>query len=319
MIALIASALLGLYIFLPDFLFNRFAAPYVRLKKLERSKIEDIAAGVTVALIPFLFTLVLTKFSWFFGHWPWPIDEPASAKATDYRIVLSGLYSDSYFNAHYSEFWNSLSHVRVHQARFLFWNYVFLAIEIAFVVATTIFFGSLHRYWIYRITIGKSLLRRASHWHVLLTPFLFPWRQKPRVMVDVFTTDNHLYDGEVADFFVDAKGELSGLLLKQFRRFRRAHFEADRQRDPTVKSSAYWTSIPGANFVIPYDKVANINIRYVFATDALVQSVRTVLADLNVKASEVGFVLMPYHPKSPVPAVPEPGKPSPPQGDSLSK
>ncbi|MFI5089482.1 MAG: hypothetical protein ACHP7P_05450 [Terriglobales bacterium] len=151
---------------------------------------------------------------------------------------------------------------------------------------------------------GNTILRRASQWYVLFKAFMFPRALKPKVMVDVLTTDKHLYDGEIADYFVDGSGNLSELLLKGFRRFRFAEFEEARKADKKVKSADYWTVIPGANLLIPYDKVANINIRYVFTEKALSDRAKAVLADLKVPSGEISFIVTHTeddHPESSLP------------------
>lgn len=125
MIALIASALLGLYVFLPDFLFRRFLSQYVELKKNQRTRFEDVVAGLAVAFVPLVTTFVFTHFVSFCGHWPFPINEPLSEKLTDYKVVFSAAYSDAYFNAHQVEFWKAAKHTWTHQVRFLIWNYCF--------------------------------------------------------------------------------------------------------------------------------------------------------------------------------------------------
>jgi len=56
-IALIASALLGLYVFVPYILFHRLCSLFLRLKKFQRTKTDEIVFGVVVAGLPFLLTL----------------------------------------------------------------------------------------------------------------------------------------------------------------------------------------------------------------------------------------------------------------------
>lgn len=286
MLAIIASALLGLYVLFPSFLFARLTAQFVELKKNQRSRFEEIVAGLTVAAIPFVITLFASRISWFAGHWPFPIDEAVADKYSDYRIVFSAAYSDNYFNANQKQFWAAAHHVWSHHLRFLIWNYVFLFGEIWTVRQATKNYGSWRKYWIYRKLYGDTVLRQSSQWYVLFRAFMFPYNRKPRVMLDVLTTDNHLYDGELADYFVDSSGNLSELLLKGFRRFRFAEFEEARKAAGNdrkgVRSAEYWTTIPGANFLIPYDKVANINIRYVFSESTLTDGAQLLLRELKL-------------------------------------
>ena len=70
MLALVVSALLGLYLFLPDSIFDRFAFPDVRLKKYKKTTIEDVFSGVLTAGIPFVAAILLSRENWFIGHYP---------------------------------------------------------------------------------------------------------------------------------------------------------------------------------------------------------------------------------------------------------
>lgn len=187
------------------------------------------------------------------------------------------------------QFWTAWPSVYANQLRFLFWNYILLFGEISTVVLATEFYGIASRFWLYRFIFGRTILRRVSQWQVLLTTFIFPRNRKPRIMVDVLTKQDHLYDGEVADFFLDAEGVLTGLLLKDFRRFRFQHFEDDRRKNNPLKKEDYWSPIPGANFVIPYENIANINIRYVFPTNVVLRDIQSLLRELDVHDLDVSF------------------------------
>src|SRR5437016_2023746 len=123
MIALAISALLGLYLFIPDFLFDRFGYRYVQLKKTQRKAPEDIFAGFVAAVLPFAFAWILLTNSWYAGHYPFFVDEPVASKYADYRTLFSAFISDSYFHDHQTEFWVSLRHIFRHQVRFLCWFY----------------------------------------------------------------------------------------------------------------------------------------------------------------------------------------------------
>jgi hypothetical protein len=59
MIALIASALLGLYVFVPYIVFHRAFSLFVRLRKAQRTKADEIVSGVILAGVSFIVTLLL--------------------------------------------------------------------------------------------------------------------------------------------------------------------------------------------------------------------------------------------------------------------
>src|SRR5256886_10774704 len=67
MIALIASALLGLYVFVPYIFFHRASSLFIRLKKFQRTKTEEVVAGGIVAGLPFAATFLLLSFGWICG------------------------------------------------------------------------------------------------------------------------------------------------------------------------------------------------------------------------------------------------------------
>src|ERR1035441_2524659 len=229
MIALIASALLGLYVFLPVFIFDKAAEPFVRLKRHERSKTEEIVVGILVAGIPFIFALFLSHHCHFFGHYPLPMaDSVAVLKIDDYKTVFNSLYSEHYFENHIDQFWVSFGRAFQHQLRFFVWNYFFLFIEIASVSLVTWQFGRFYKWRIFRETVGRFLLKRVSEWGPLFSSFVFHPADKRHVEVDLMTSDNHLYRGTIENHFLGKDGELRGLLLKDAKRFRYSHLEADR-------------------------------------------------------------------------------------------
>jgi hypothetical protein len=228
-LAIIVSILLGLYVFLPEFFFKKLAFNFRTVTKTQQNRFQEIISGAVVALFPFVITFFLSRYIHFFGHWPFFSGQSIAEKYADYRLLISSVQSDAFFRENNTATWLAASHLAVHQLRFLSWMYFFLIIEIVCVVLLTYYFGSLSRYAIYRWTFGRIFLGRASHWEVLLTGFAFPRRSRPKIIVDAMTADDHLYAGTVADFFLKADGELSGLLLKDFKRFRFHKLEEDRK------------------------------------------------------------------------------------------
>jgi hypothetical protein len=163
--------------------------------------------------------------------------------------------------------------------------YCALAIEIACVVLLTHFFGSLCKYALYRRTFGSFVLGRASNWEVLLTGFAFPRGSRPQVEVDAMTTDGHLYAGTVADFSLNADGELSGLLLTDCKRYRFQHLEDDRKAGLKPNPKNYWTDIPGAKLYLFAERISSLNIRYETSELELLEDVKRLLEKLNLDQS----------------------------------
>jgi len=281
MIALLASALLGFYILLPEFLFKKIAFNFRVVTKTPRVRFEEIVSGVEVSLLPFICALFASKIFWFVGHWPFPLEESVAAKYSDYKVAVTALCSDQYFREHYDAAWLAIDHVRQFQCRFLVWMYCALTVEIACVVVLTYFFGSLSKNEFYRKTFGKFVLGRASNWDILLTGFAFPRGSRPQIEVDAMTTDGHLYAGTVADFSLKADGELSGLLLTECKRYRFQHLEDDRRAGLNPDPKKYWTEIPGAKLYLFAERISNLNIRYETPQRELLQDVRRLLQTLN--------------------------------------
>jgi len=270
MIALAASALLGLYVLVPVYLFERAAQSFIRLKRHQRTRIEEFGAGILVSGIPFVATCLL--------FW-----NRQNAWA-DYKIVVNGLYSEHYFDANTDAFWNSLKAVSHHQEWFLLWNYLFLITEIAIVVLCVRQFGRLNQYAIFKNTVGKFLLKRVSEWEPLLTPFVFPPSEKRRVEVDVMVIDGKLYRGTVQEHFLGKDGELSGLLLKDASRFQYSKLEADREAKKHKDLPEYWKKIPGSNLYVSFEKIVTLNLRYELPDDDLFERVREKLRQLGIRA-----------------------------------
>jgi hypothetical protein len=303
MLALIASALLGLYVFLPVALFDKFAAPFVRLKKNQRTRTEEVVAGILVAAIPFFGTWILSSYSWHAGHWPFSLSNTdAVKKAEDYRNAFSGLYSEHYFDQYPSQFWESLRRVLCHQFRFLSWNYAFLSVEILIVLVITSYYGRLNRNLLFRNTVGQLLRRKVSEWTPLLTTFLFDPRENRRVEVDLMAADGHLYRGTVEDHFLDKEGGLRGLLLKEAKRYQYSRLEDDRRNNRVKDLREYWKTIPGANLYVPYDKTVTLNLRYELPDEDLLERLRRALLSAGMRNAIIATTKPEgQRPKPPVP------------------
>jgi hypothetical protein len=265
MIALVASALLGLYIFAPYIIFHRICSFFIRLKKFERSKTDEVVVGIVVAGLPFALTLLLSWSGLIGGSLvPFPIDDTHLQKVVDYRTVFTAAYSEHYFTEHQPESWEALKRVCKRQADFLAWNYAFLLGETSLFIALVSQFGKWKTFKPYAWLASRVLLPTVSEWHVLLTDFNFPPEQERSVEVDVMSKDDILYRGEVLEYFLSANGQLSGLLLHGTERFQYEKLKEDRKsKQPKRNIQEYWRPIAGAgNFYIPAENVASLNIRY---------------------------------------------------------
>ncbi len=197
----------------------------------------------------------------------------------DYQQIFAASYSESEFVRSPARFWIAIRSILSAQEVFvfgLFYPLVF-AESLVFVVLLNKYGTWSGKWRPYDWLVDNVLLRGVSQWHVLLTPFNFPADPERRVAVDILTQEDHLYQGKVADFFINPDGELSGILLDEPRRFDRQRFLRERRRaihpnregniaaDPEkIKPKDYWIDIPGPgrNLFIPAGKILNLNVRY---------------------------------------------------------
>jgi hypothetical protein len=264
MIALIASALLGLYVFVPYIIFQRFCSLFIRLKKSQRTKTDEIVQGVFAAGLPFLLTVVLFWSGSIGGSFvPFPLDDSHLQKVSDYHTVFTAAYGDHYFTDHQAESWEALNRVFKRQADFLAWNYSLLFLEALVFILLVGFYGEWKNNKPYVRFASRVLLPAVSEWHVLLTTFNFPARENRSVEVDVLSKDDILYRGNIIDHFLGVNGELSGLLLSGAHRFQYERLKDDRKSNVVKNKEQYWKPIlGGGNFYLPGDNIASLNIRY---------------------------------------------------------
>jgi hypothetical protein len=276
MIALIASALLGLYVFLPYIFFHRVSSLFIRLKKFQRTKTEEIVAGAIVAGLPFAATLLLFSIGWIGGCCvPYALVDSQGQKVSDYRTVFDAAYSDHYFSDHEQATWDALDRVYKRQTDFLSWNYSFLLIETLAFVLLTKYYWNLKEYGIYSWFAATILLPAVSEWHILLTDFTFPPYEKRSVKADIMSKDDMLYRGDVEQYFLDSAGDLSGLLLKNAQRFQYEKLKEERKSGVAKDTEQYWRVIlGGGNFYLPNSNIASLNIRYTLPSRAYGRALR---------------------------------------------
>jgi hypothetical protein len=295
MIALIASALLGLYVFAPYIFFNRVSSLFIRLKKFQRTKTEEVGAGIIVAGLPFAATLFLFWIGAIGGCCvPFPMVDSPAAKFSDYRVVFDAAYSDHYFTDHEQATWDALDRVYKRQADFLSWNYSFLLLETAGFILLTRYYWKLKDWKVYGWLASGVLLPAVSEWHILLTDFTFPPQENRSVKADIMSKDDILYRGDIAEYFLDSSGELSGLLIKNAERFQYEKLKDDVKKDIHKDTKEYWKEIPGGgNFYLPNSNIASINIRYALPDRAFERAVLDALKKLNMNVSKVNVQRIP--------------------------
>jgi hypothetical protein len=127
---------------------------------------------------------------------------------------------------------------------------------------TTFYFGDLRQFKIVSLFIEKLVMPSVSEWYAMLRPFTFPRLPKRKVMIDVLTTNDKLYQGEVGDYHVDRNSCLTGILMKNARRFDRRGYARDLEEKRAGPTENYWRPIPGHALYMLADKILNLNITY---------------------------------------------------------
>lgn len=306
MIALVTTYFLVFYILIPGVLFRFLTSWFVPLKLFERTRTQEATFAVAVALIPFALALFGVWQLPVMRHYPFEITEGTlSERKQDYQRVASILTSNDASRLLLSNpasgpvsandvNWHAFNRVLRRQARFLAWYFAMIGVE-------GICFGLLaRRYgdWQSRATryrfrlwlIRTFILPNISEWHLLLTGFNWPKKERIVVSVDILQGDGHLYQGRVADYFIDSDGKLTGILLENVNRFDREAYSAARNTLTTeqpISSAAFWKTIPGSRFYIGQSSISNLNVRFVARDQTLISLAEKILDAENTNAYKV--------------------------------
>jgi hypothetical protein len=296
MIALTASLFVLFYLLVPAGIFRFATSLAVPLKKFHKSKAQEFSFAVAACFLPFWLTMSL---AWSVATRPFPTDESAQQRRQAYRTVFSALYSDKVFETTAANYtlWPAVNSVLRRQTRFLSWYYVLVCAEAAGFCWLAGRYGRFRTHRFYNFFAEHLLLPGISEWHVMLTDFATPTDTPREIEVDILSSENVLYQGQVSDYFLNAEGELSGILLSRARRFDRDAYLAHRNADlEAAKASGassiehrfakdkeeYWSTIPGADlFYVPKEKISNLNVRHV--TPAVEAAAKARLEDRGIK------------------------------------
>jgi hypothetical protein len=261
-IALVVSCLIAAYLLIPNALFRLVLSFKVPLKIFQERKIEDLTRAVVTLGAVFLIALLATWYCPFFKAHPFGFPDTRQLRSSDYRIVASSFYSEALFKEYGNAFWDALSRSLRRQSRFICWYYLLVTGVAWFSGLLSKRYGQLRRFKPYSKFADIYLLPHISQWYVLLTSFTF--RDKGTVVkADVLMTDDTLYRGDVAQHFVDADGNLSGLFLANPSRFdRRTYLREKDFWKNTRPASFYWRPIPSAKLYLIGGKIVNLNLNY---------------------------------------------------------
>jgi hypothetical protein len=261
-IALALSALVTSYLLIPNALFRFLLGRFVPLRIFQERKTEDLTRAVVTLFISYVIGLMLVWHVPGCKSWPLIFSDSPTLRIKDYESVLGGMYSEAVFKADPEAFWVAAWRTCQRQGRVLFWYYVAVIVFALLSGWAIKNYGRFRRFKLYVWLMEFLLMPHVSQWHVLLTPFTFADKHTV-VKADVLMTDNTLYQGEVADYFLDKDGNLSGMFLGRPYRFdRRAYFREQETWQHTRARSKFWKEIPSAKLYLVADKIVNLNLNY---------------------------------------------------------
>jgi hypothetical protein len=277
-ITLAFSALAAAYLLIPNALFRFLLGRFVPVRVFQGTKTEELTRAVVTLAFIFCISLFAVWYTPGAKEHPFAFADTRHQRVSDYVTVASGLYSESMFKDYKQSFWEALWRVLERQGRMVFWYYVLCAFFAVLFGWATEKYGKLKDWrplgWVNgrfrRLTEWRPypkfadlyLLPHISQWHVILTAFTFP-DPKTVVKADVLMTDDTLYSGEIVDHFVNKEGHLSGLFLKNPRRFDRARYLKEKESwGITRATNTFWRPIPSAKLYLVADKIVNLNLNY---------------------------------------------------------
>jgi len=260
-IALVVSALIAAYLLIPNAWFRFVLSLFVPLRVFQENKTEDLIRAVVTLSAVFAISLAAIWYCPFVKNHPLAFADTQQLRASDYQLVIGGLYSEASFEKSGTKFWDALARTIDRQLRFLAWYYALVTLWAALSGFLSKNYYRLRRNSWYSHFADLYLLPHISQWYVLLSSFIFG--PGAIVKADVLMTDDTLYQGEVAQHFLDKDGNLLGLFLTNPTRFDRRTYLKDKDAWGTTRpKDFYWHKIPSAKLYLVGDKIINLNLNY---------------------------------------------------------
>jgi hypothetical protein len=250
MIALLVSYFLLAYLLAPRVIFRAIVSSLPL--KFQRTRSEEISFAIWIAAIPLacLWLLLLV------------VGLPSSTIWTECKDLFAASYSEAIFAKDPEQFWTAIRVVSPRQLQFLVFYYLLVVVEASIFILLVKQYGTWRKWRPYEWFVENFLLSGINEWYLLLTVANFPRQPKRKVAVDLLTTEDHLYQGDLADYFVDSDGSLSGLYLENPRRFSRHEYLRAKEKDSTVTPDSFWKGLAGGYLYIPNAHILNLNVRY---------------------------------------------------------
>jgi hypothetical protein len=283
-LALVFSLLLTLYVVVPEAVFRLTFGIKIPPRSFVLTKTETAYRAVLVAFFRFWIALASCWYAPIVKNWPFPVQlRSIPQRRADYKLVVSALYSEAEYVKSQQLFWPTLTRCMRRQTRLCLWYLLLVAVEGWFVGSAASKFPKYASGTILRWFSDRVLSPYISHWYPLLTTS----NVVPTIEADVLCTNDILYQGVVSEHFLKEGGELSGIILSEPRRFNRDAYKSERDKGSNPKKIDFWVPIPSQNLYFFFDKIVNMNLRYV-AAKASPQAVQKFLTEEVSFGGELG-------------------------------
>jgi hypothetical protein len=262
MLTLYITGLIVCVFLIPGIVFRGFFSLFLPLRRFQRTRIEEIAFAVKVCAVPFVIVALLAWFTNLAYRLPIHTGIDSASLASAAYVVLRAAVDDTFVrgDSAFAAYLHMSREVLSFAVNLLLAYYAFLALEACLLGWFGSKFGDPRYRERFRWIVERVLLPGISEWYVLLTTFTSR-KDSPRVVVaDVLTTDDHLYHGQVENYYLDKDGALSGILLSNTFRFDRQGYVRSLQQGPVANRQPFWKRIPGKNVYVFADRITNINI-----------------------------------------------------------
>jgi len=246
----------------------------------QKGRFEEIFSGAGSRLYLFS-SLFLLRNAWivgtglFFSRRAWP------TKYSDYRTGNTALSSDNIFqraSCRLGSLYRTCDSIN-----FAFYSGLLRSSCRIVCVSSSPTVCFLSQYSLYRWTLARffldACLTGSASYRVR-----FSSKGPTTRRVDAMTTDDTCYAGKVADYFLRADGELSGLLLKDIKRFRSNRWRKIEKLGSSPRLRLLERKSLGRT-LLAAEKIANLNIRYNAPQKELRQDLERWLESLNLGES----------------------------------
>jgi len=260
-LAVVFSVLLTLYLIVPEAIFRTIFGYFVPEKHFVLTRTEKAYRAVLVTIAPLGLALWASWYVPVAQDFPFSVEKNTiENRRADYTMVLNALYSEHEFEKSVPEFWHAATRCIRRQARLIVWYLLLVGLEALGAGLLVLKYAEYKRMTLYKWFSNKILFPFISEWYPLLSPqTLLPGT---RVQADLLCTNDTLYQGFVAEHFVQ-DGKLTGILLDEPKRFERKAYLKEKEEGKSPDKKLFWIPIPSEHMYFFSDKIVNMNLTYI--------------------------------------------------------